>query len=73
MSRRTARAQKAIDPVGDPIVRSANRLQAMADGLDQVRLTMERRWDINRLRLLVRRRCAITRRSPSLRPAAIVS
>lgn len=48
----TRRAPK-LSPETEVMSSSAYRIQAMVDGLDQVALTMERKWGIDRLRLLV--------------------
>ena len=48
----TRRARK-LDPVTEAMSSEAYRIQAMVDGLDQVAVTMERKWGVGRLRLIV--------------------
>lgn len=42
-----------LSPETEVMSSSAYRIQAMVDGLDQVALAMERKWGVDRLRLLV--------------------
>jgi hypothetical protein len=44
---------RAVDPTVDVYGSETYRVQAMVDGLDQVALAMERKWGVDRLRLLV--------------------
>ncbi len=53
MSSGSAKVASTVDPLDDPMVPPAYRIQAMVDGLDQVALAMERKWGVDRLRLLV--------------------
>lgn len=48
----TRRAPK-LSPETEVMSSSAYRIQAMVDGLDQVAVAMERKWGVDRLRLLV--------------------
>lgn len=53
MRRSTKQRVAAFDPASDPMAPSAYRIQAMVDGLDHVAHAMERKWGVDRLRLLV--------------------
>lgn len=49
----TRTGSKSGPLVGDFQSSEAHNTQAMVDGLDQIRLAMERKWGVDRLRLLV--------------------
>lgn len=42
-----------LSPMAEVMASSAYRIRSMVDGLDQVALSMERKWGVGRLRLLV--------------------
>lgn len=47
------RMARKLDPITETMAPVAYRIQAMAEGLDQVAYAMERKWGVGRLRLLV--------------------
>jgi hypothetical protein len=53
MTRLAPGSARQFDPATDPMAPTDYRVQAMVDGLDQVAISMERKWGVGRLRLLV--------------------
>jgi hypothetical protein len=47
------RAAQPLSPATEAMAPAAYRIRAMVDGLDQLALDMERKWGVDRLRLLV--------------------
>ncbi|MDE2284735.1 MAG: hypothetical protein KGK33_08995 [Hyphomicrobiales bacterium] len=47
------RATQRLSPTAEAMAPSAYRIRSIVEGLDQVALAMERKWGVDRLRLLV--------------------